>query len=204
MANVPLWEILWVFAALVTGAVMFGAWTGPYRSVSNLSRWATRLRIRPVPAWLSDRTADQWAFRGGLVALVLLLAAAWLIPSQQSPEVPVAVPDSSKGPVAPQAPGAAVNSRAARHIDLDLQNAIRVHVPKTKRVRMVVLQDDAEADQFSWEIDAFLRTEGYNVVSPRLIFAMRAGEQTPSGTAIYPDEKDANIIVIRIGLNDRK
>ncbi len=67
-----------------------------------------------------------------------------------------------------------------------------------------MLQDDAEADQFSWEVDAFLRTEGYNVVSPRLMFAMRAGEQPPNGTAIYPDEKDANIIVVRIGLNDRK
>ena len=64
-------------------------------------------------------------------------------------------------------------------------------------------KDDAEADQFSWEIDAFLRTEGYTVVSPRLMFAMRKGEPTPSGTAIYPDEKDKDIVVIRIGLNDR-
>jgi hypothetical protein len=204
MANVPLWEILWVLAVLVTGAVMFGAWTGPHRSVSNLSRWATRLRIRPVPVWLSGQAADRWAFRGGLLLLLLLLAAAWLVPLQPSPEVPVAVPDSSKGPVAPQAPGAAVNSPPARHMDAELKNAIRVHVPKSKRVRMVVLQDDAEADQFSWEIDAFLRTEGYNVISPRLMFTMRAGEQPPNGTAIYPDEKDANIIVVRIGLNDRK
>ena len=38
---------------------------------------------------------------------------------------------------------------------------------------------------------------------PRLFFAMAAGGKTPSGTTIYPDEKDPNILVIRIGLNDR-
>ena len=84
MANSPLWQILWVIAAIIAGAVMFGAWTGPHRSVSNLSRWATRLRLRRVPVWLSARAADRWAFRGGLVTLVLLLAVAWLIPSQPS------------------------------------------------------------------------------------------------------------------------
>ena len=94
------------------------------------------------------------------------------------------------------------NQRPDRHIDADLKNAILVHVPKTKQVRIVVLKDDPEADQFSWEIDAFLRAEGYTVV-PRLFFAMAAGGKTPSGTTIYPDEKDPNILVIRIGLNDR-
>jgi hypothetical protein len=32
---------------------------------------------------------------------------------------------------------------------------------------------------------------------------MAAGGQMPSGTSMYPDDKDPNIIVIRIGLNDR-
>ena len=81
MPNSPLFQILWVIAAIIVGAVMAGAWTGPHRSVSNLSRWATRLHIRRVPVWLSARAADRWAFRGGIVALVLLLAVAWLIPS---------------------------------------------------------------------------------------------------------------------------
>ena len=83
-----------------------------------------------------------------------------------------------------------------------MKNAILVHVPKTKQVRIVVLKDDAEADQFSWEIDAFLREEKYTVV-PRLFFAMAPGGKPPVGTSLYPDEKDPNIIVIRIGLNDR-
>ena len=69
---------------------------------------------------------------------------------------------------------------------------------------MVVLRDDVEADQFSWEIDAFLRTQGYTVVSPRLMFAMKKDEATPTGTAIYPDEKYPDIIVIRIGMDDRR
>ena len=203
MANSPLWQILWVLAAVIAGAVMFGAWTGPHRSVSNLSRWATRLRIRRVPAWLNARAADRWAFRGGLVTIVLLLAAAWLIPSQRAPDAPQRrcrqVTD-----VAPAPPdnNAVVNQRPDRHIDADLKNAILVHVPKTKQVRLVVLKDDPEADQFAWEIDAFLRAEGYTVV-PRLFFSMAAGGKTPSGTTIYPDEKDPNVLVIRIGLNDR-
>ena len=65
MANSPLFQIVWVIAAIVAGAVMAGAWTGPHRSVSNLSRWATRLHIRRVPAWLSARAADRWAFQIG-------------------------------------------------------------------------------------------------------------------------------------------
>ncbi len=110
----------------------------------------------------------------------------------------------NKRDAAPAPPGknAVPNQRPDRHIDADLKNAILVHVPKTKQVRLVVLKDDPEADQFSWEIDAFLRAEGYTVV-PRLFFAMAAGGKTPIGTTIYPDEKDPNVLIIRIGLNDR-
>ena len=195
MANSLLFQILWVIAVLIVGAVMVGAWTGPHRSVSNLSRWAVRLRIRRLPNWLIMRSADRFAFRGGLVALVLLLAVAWLVPSLP-PDVPN---DAGKAIVAPRPP---VNVRPGRHVDVDLKNAILVHVPKTKQVRVVVLKDDAEADQFAWEIDALLRAEGYTV-APRLFFAMAPGGTTPVGTSMYPDEKDANVIVIRIGLNDR-
>jgi len=197
--NLSVWAILWVVAAIVAGSLMFGAWTGPHRSVSNLSRWATRLRI-PVPEWLKARAADRWAFRGGLVTIVLLLGAAWLTPSQRMSDAPA----DSKVPTV-EAPGGerpVVSQRPDRHIDAELQNAILLHVPKTKKVRLVVLNGDAEADQFAWEIDAFLRAQGYAVM-PRLLFAMATGGKTPSGTSIYADEKDANILVIRIGLNDR-
>jgi hypothetical protein len=195
MANSPLFQILWVIAALIVGAVMAGAWTGPHRSVSNLSRWAVRLHIRRVPAWLGARAADRWAFRGGILALVLLLAVAWLIPSPP-PEVPN---DAGKATVTPAPPD---NTRAGRHVDMELKNAILLHVPKAKQVRIVLLKDDSEADQFAWEIDGFLRAEGYTV-APRLFFAMAPGGATPVGTSMYPDEKDVNVIVIRIGLNDR-
>jgi hypothetical protein len=195
MANSPLLQILWVIAAIIVGAVMAGAWAGPHRSVSNLSRWVVRLRIRRLPDWLIKRSADRFAFRGGLVALALLLAVAWLSPSPQ-PEAPS---DAGKATVTPVPPD---NTRAGRHIDTDLKNAIVVHVPKTKQIRIVLLKDDPEADQFAWEIDAFLRAEGYTVV-PRLFFAMAPGGTTPVGTSMYPDEKDGNVIVIRIGLNDR-
>jgi hypothetical protein len=201
MANSPLWQILWVLVAVLAGGLMFGAWTGPHRSISNLSRWATRLHICPVPEWLKARAADRWAFRGGLVTIVLLLGIAWLIPSQRVPDVPIGDADKREGAPAPPDKNTVPNQRPDRHLDADLKNAILVHVPKTKQVKLVVLKDDAEADQFSWEIDAFLRVEGYTVM-PRVLFAMAAGK-TPSGTTIYPDEKDANVLVIRIGLNDR-
>ena len=68
--------LLWFLGFMLTSAVMFGAWSGPFRSISNLSRWAMRFRIRPVPAWFSNPDADRWAFRGGLGVLVLLLVAA--------------------------------------------------------------------------------------------------------------------------------
>jgi hypothetical protein len=199
MASSPLFQILWVIAAIIAGAVMAGAWSGPHRSVSNLSRWAVRLRIRRVPDWLIRRSADRFAFRGSLVALVLLLALAWLVPSPPTAEAPG---DAGKTTVTPAPVVPPENVRAGRHIDAELKNAILVHVPKTKQVRLVVLKDDAEADQFAWEIDALLRSEGYTV-APRLFFAMAPGGTTPVGTSMYPDEKDANIVVIRIGLNDR-
>jgi hypothetical protein len=197
MANGLLW-LLWVLAALITGALMFGAWSGPHRSVSNLSRWGTRFGIRRLPAGFERRATDRWVFRGGLVSLVLLLALAWLIPSGQSPEI---APPNDTTPVAPKPRNQAAQP-PARHIDAELKNAILVHIPKTKQIRIAVLKDDPEADQFSWEIDAFLREEKYTVV-PRLFFAMAPGGKPPIGTSLYPDEKDPNIIVIRIGLNDR-
>jgi hypothetical protein len=196
MAGSPLLQVLWVIAAIIVGAVMAGAWFGPHRSVSNLSRWLVRLRIRRIPDWLIRRSADRLAFRSGLAALVLLLALAWLVPSPPPAEMPG---DAGKATVTPAPPE---NVRAGRHVDLDLKNAILVHIPKTKQVRIVVLKDDPEADQFAWEVDALLRSEGYTVV-PRLFFAMAPGGTTPVGTSMYPDAKDANIVVIRIGLNDR-
>ena len=207
----PVWMILWAVAAMIAGGLMFAAWTGPHQSVSNISRWAMRLRIRDIPFWLSARDADRWAFRGGLVAMVLLLGAVWFIPPHRSPDAPVSAPgdsgkvDTDKGALAPPPAGGdrpVVNRRPDRHIDAELKNAILVHVPKSKPVRIVVLKDDPEGDQFSWEIDAFLRAEGYRVM-PRLFFSMAAGGKVPSGTTIYPDENDSNIFVIRIGLNDR-
>jgi hypothetical protein len=205
MANSLVWQILWVVAAVIAGALMFGAWTGPHRSVSNLSRWVTRFGSRSLPPWLNARAADRWAFRGGLVTLVLLLAAAWLVPSQRAPEAPAVVPETDTGKTAVEPPpnNTAVAQRPARHIDDELKNAILLHVPKTKQVKLVILSGDAEANQFAWEVDAFLRSEGYEVMAPHLFFLMAAGGNTPSGTTIYPDESDPNVLVIRIGLNDR-
>ncbi|HEX3859017.1 MAG TPA: hypothetical protein VHV58_05400, partial [Pseudolabrys sp.] len=78
--------------AITILALMFGAWSGPHRSVSNLSRWATRLGLRHLPGGIERRATDRWVFRGGIVSLVLLLVLAWLVPSATPPELPAAVP----------------------------------------------------------------------------------------------------------------
>ena len=155
---------------------MFGAWTGPHRSVSNLSRWATRLHIRRVPVWLS--AGPPTAGRSAAGSLRWCCCSRWRGSFRRRADdaerrrqgrtaTPLAPPDKRAVP------------HADRHVDTDLKNAILVHVPKTRQVRIVVLKDDPEADQFSWEIDAFLRAEGYTVV-PRLFFAMAAGGKMPS------------------------
>ena len=184
---------------------MFGAWTGPHRSVSNLSRWATRLRIRRVPDWLNARAADRWAFRGGLVTLVLLLAVAWLVPSQQAPaDVPNADAGNNRD-VAPRRRRTTLPSRQrpARHIDAELKNAILVHVPEDQAG-----QDRGPERRCRKPINLPGRStrssEPKDIRSCRpLFFSMAAGGKTPSGTTIYPDERDPNVLVIRIGLNDR-
>lgn len=201
MSAVFLW-IVWVIAALIAGGLMFGAWTGPHRAVSNLSRWAVRLRVRHLPGWLTRRSADRWAFRGGLLAMVLLLGVVWFIPSRQS-----AISNDNgdvRRDVAPVPPAdRAVVDRPDRQIDNDLKNAILLNVPKTKQVKIVVLRGDPEADRFAWQIDGFLREQNYKVSSPHVFFLMSGDAAVPSGTTLYPDQSDPNIFVIRIGMNDR-
>ena len=138
MAN-PVWMIPWILAAMIAGGAMFAAWTGPHRSVSNISRWAMRLRIRNIPFWLSARAADRWAFRGGLITIVLLLGALWLVPSGTSPEVPVSAPGNSsnvdKGVIVPPpagGDGSVINRRPDRHIDAELKNAILSSCPQSQ------------------------------------------------------------------------
>ena len=67
----------------------------------------------------------------------------------------------------------------------------------------MVLNGDPEADQFAWEIDAFLEAEGYTVIAARVFCDGRREARRRAERRMYPDEKDPNIIVIRIGLNDR-
>src|SRR5690348_3404501 len=96
--------LLWVLGFILTSAIMFCAWSGPFRSVSNLSRWAMRFSIRPVPEWLSHRDADRWAFRGGLGCLALLLVAPWLVPSQSSTNTPAELSVTAPSAVTPASP----------------------------------------------------------------------------------------------------
>ena len=173
MAISPLWAILWVLAAAIAGA----------RDVRRLDRAAPvgiefvalggASAIRRGSGMAHARAADRWAFRGGLVAM----CCCWRgLAHSIAGDARTARHAGKRArlPTAPDASPPAIPQRPARHIDAELKNAILVHVPKTKQVRLVVLKDDAEADQFAWEIDAFLRAEGYKVV-PRLFFAMAAG-----------------------------
>ena len=207
MANSPLWQILWVIAAVIAGAVMFGAWTGPHRSVSNLSRWATRLHIRLLPAWLRARAADRWAFRGGLVTLVLLLAAAWLIPSQLPSLHRLAFQQRRRrqrrrraGPAGANAPYPSA-SRPAYRCRFEKCD------PGARSQNQAGQARGSERRSGSRSIflgDRRIPPSSKATRSCRRCFLrwLREGKRQV-GTSIYPDEKDPNIIVIRIGLNDR-
>jgi hypothetical protein len=196
-AAIVFW-LLWLAVAAATGALMYAAATGPNEMVSNLSRWARRLGWRRAPAWLLGRGVDRTTVRGGaaIYALLLIAGGAWLLwPSQ-----PASV--SRNPPSSPALAPVALPARPGRHLDADLRNALLVHVPKDRQIRIMVLKDDAEADHFADEIETFLRNENYHVTTPRLSYAADAAA-APKGTQIYVDDADPNLVVIKIGMNDR-
>jgi hypothetical protein len=73
----------WLFAILGTlfagsSLVMALARTGPDEAASTLSKWADRIGVKHVPAWLRDRGADRVVFRwAGVATVVFLVAAIW-------------------------------------------------------------------------------------------------------------------------------
>ena len=100
MANGPIWQVLWVAAALAAGALMYGAWTGPHRSVSNLSRWVGRFGVRRVPAWLERRAVEREISAGQLVHRPVLKPQALRsdlgVYTRSTPNVSAAVHASSR------------------------------------------------------------------------------------------------------------
>jgi hypothetical protein len=64
-----------IWAALIgtAGLLMAFARTGPDEAVSNLSRWVEYIGFHRIPAWLRARNADRWAYRGGMLAMAILL-----------------------------------------------------------------------------------------------------------------------------------
>ena len=178
MANSPLWQILWVLAAVIAGALMFGAWTGPapvgieFVALGDASAHPPRSGMAQSagrgPVGVSRRAGHDRGVARRLPGS-LHRSARPMFARRRCRQARRRTGTAGRK-------RAAINQRPDRHIDAELKNAILVHVPKTKQVRLVVLKDDPEADQFSWEIDAFLRAEGYTVV-PRLFFAMAAGRQ---------------------------
>jgi hypothetical protein len=95
-----------------------------------------------------------------------------------------------------------VNQTPDRELDDAFRNAVLSRVPKTKQIRIMVLNGDLERDRWADKIDAFLRAEGYAVLSPHVSFLTGSGETTPIGTQIFPDNDDKNIEVIKIGANN--
>jgi hypothetical protein len=68
---------------------MWAARTGPEQAISNLSKWATLVGVRHIPAWLRDRTIDRIVYRWGWVAIVALVVIGvfgWIYDSEQTKE----------------------------------------------------------------------------------------------------------------------
>lgn len=198
--------LLWVVVAALAGALTFAAWYGPNQDISNLSRWAWLLGWRRVPRWFQQRAIDRWTMLGGPAVGVLLLMAAGVWVWTPAPTVPVtpapAVPDTASLSPEPPPPGTPQPStRPPRQLDAEMENAILLHVPKDKQIRLLVLAGDLERSQFADQIDAFLRASGYTAILPRRQFVM--GGEPPVGTTVYADEKEPNVINIRVGVNDR-
>jgi hypothetical protein len=195
----------WAIAGVLVGALMFCAWYGPSQDVSNLSRWAWLAGWRNSPAWLRERSADRWTLRGGVTVAVLLVAIGGLRlfwraePAADLPSMPEIVRPPIAPPPPPSKPPAA-SPQPDRQLDSELENAIRVHAPKSKSVKLVVLAGDAEAARFADQIEAFVKAEGYGI-APRTSFL---GGEPFAGARLFPDANDPNVFVIQVGPNDRK
>jgi len=195
----------WAIAGVLTGALTFCAWYGPNQDISNLSRWAWLAGWRNSPQWLRAREADRWMLRGGFAVAVLLLALGGLRlfwkaePAAELPPMPEIVRPPIAPPQPPSAPPAA-SPQPDRQLDAELENAIRVHAPRAKSIKLVVLAGNAEATRFADQIEGFLKSEGYRV-APRASFL---GGEPFTGTRLFPDANDPKVFVIQVGPNDRK
>jgi hypothetical protein len=96
-----------------------------------------------------------------------------------------------------------INRQPPRQIDDQLRQFIRANVPKAKTIKVMVLNGDPERDNFAEEIGAFLTADGYKLMTPFISFLVGGGGKTPSGVEIGPDANDADVWVIKVGVNTR-
>jgi hypothetical protein len=96
-----------------------------------------------------------------------------------------------------------VNQRPDREMDAEFRRALLLGVPKSNQIKLMVLNGDPERDRWADQIERVAKAEGYTVLSPHFSFVMGSGGKTPEGTIISPDEKDPNVTVIMIGVNNR-
>jgi hypothetical protein len=97
-----------------------------------------------------------------------------------------------------------INRQPPRHIDDELRGFIRANVPKSKAIKIMVLNGDSERDDFAGEIANFLTGDGYDVKSPLLSFLVGSGGKTPSGVEIGPEANpDNGTWIVKVGVNTR-
>jgi len=76
-----LWNILKALPlGLGAPRVIGAASIGPEEAASNLSKWAHRLGLHNLPAWLSDKGADRHAILGAIVFAIVYSALAFVVP----------------------------------------------------------------------------------------------------------------------------
>jgi hypothetical protein len=99
--------------------------------------------------------------------------------------------------------GTVLHQRPDRIIDDEMKAALLSYIPKGKLVKIVVLFGDSECDRFAGQINDFLASQGYHILSPRQSFMVDKGKSVPVGTDISPDHEDPGMMVITVGANDR-
>ena len=91
-----------------------------------------------------------------------------------------------------------------RHLSVADKAAMLARIPKTRKISIMVVLNDAEANNLASEIDAFLRNSGYQVDGPHGAMMWSHSGTSPKGVNIdLNKDKPNDPVQITVGINSR-